>query len=131
MKFRPYIVSILNILGDILLVHFFGLDGVLFATLFTSVCLSYPWVLVILFKRYFKCKPWDYLKRLSIHCVVVAAAGLLTYFLCYKIVVDYSFAMFVIRIAICAIVPNVIFLFTIGKIKDVHELILKLVKGNI
>ena len=130
-KSRPYVVSILNIVGDILLVHFFGLDGVVFATLFTSVCMSYPWLLGILFKRYFKGKPWDYLKRLGIQCIIVAAAGLLTYFLCYRVVVGYSFAKFVIRTAVCAVVPNLIFLLTIGRNKDVHELILKITKGHI
>ena len=130
-KSRPYIVSILNILGDILFVHFFGLNGVVFATLFTSVCMSYPWLLGSLFKRYFKSKPWDYLKRLSIQCLIVIVAGLVTYLLCYHVVVGYSFAKFVIRTAICAIVPNVIFLLTIGRNKDVHELISKLTKGRI
>ena len=123
-KSRPYVVSILNIIGDILLVHFFGLDGVVFATLFTSVCMSYPWLLGVLFKRYFKGKPCDYLKRLGVQCLVVAATGLLTYFLCYRVVVGYSFAKFVIRTAICVVVPNLIFLLTIGRNKDVHELIL-------
>lgn len=130
-KSRPYIVSVLNILGDILLVHFFGLDGVVFATLFTSVCMSYPWLLGILFKRYFKDKPWDYLKRMAIQSLIVAAAGLLTYFLCYRVVVGYSFAKFVIRTAICAVVPNMIFLLTIGRNKDVHGLITKLTKGKL
>ena len=130
-KSRPYVVSVLNIVGDILLVRFFGLDGVVFATLFTSVCMSYPWLLGILFKRYFKGKPWDYLKRLGIQCLVVAAAGLLTYFICYRVIVGYSFAKFVIRTAVCAVVPNVIFLLTIGRNKDVHELISKLTKGKI
>lgn len=130
-KSRPYIVSVLNILGDILLVHFFGLDGVVFATLFTSVCMSYPWLLGILFKRYFKDTPWDYLRRLAVQCLIVAAAGLFTYFLCYRVVVGYSFAKFVIRTAICAVVPNVIFLLTIGRNKDVHELIMKLTKGKL
>ena len=129
-KSRPYVVSILNIIGDILLVHFFGLDGVVFATLFTSVFLSYPWLLGILFKRYFKAKPWDYIKRIAIQSLIVAAAGLLTYFLCYRVVVGYSFAKFVIRTAICAVVPNVVFLLTIGRNKEVHEVISKLVKGK-
>ena len=129
-KARPYVVSVLNILGDIILVHIFGLDGVVFATLFTSVCMSYPWLLGVLFKRYFKGKPWDYLKRLGIQCIVVAAAGLFTYFICYRVIVGYSFAKFVIRTAVCAVVPNVIFLLTIGRNKDVHELISKLTKGK-
>ena len=130
-KSRPYIVSALNIIGDILLVHFFGLDGVVFATLFTSVCMSYPWLLGILFKRYFKDRPWDYLKRLALQCGVVVVAGVLTYFLCYHVVAGYSFVKFVIRIVICAVVPNLIFICTIGRNKDVHELISKLTKGRI
>ena len=125
-KSRPYVVSLLNVLGDILFIHFFGLDGVVFATLLTSVCMSYPWVLSILFKRYFKNRPWDYLKRLTMQCLVVVAAGFLTYFLCYQVVAGYSFTKFVIRTAICVIVPNIIFLFTIGKDKNIHELILKI-----
>ena len=130
-KSRPYVVSILNILGDILLVHIFGLDGVVFATLFTSVCMSYPWLLRVLFKRYFKNTPWDYLKRLSLQCLVVAAAALLTYLLCYHVIIGYSFAKFVIRTAICAVIPNFIFLFTIGKKSGVHEIISKVTNGRI
>ncbi len=130
-KSRPYIVSVLNIIGDILFVRFFGLDGVVFATLFTSVCMSYPWLLGILFKRYFKDRPWDYLKRLALQCGVVVVAGVLTYFLCYRVVAGYSFVKFVIRIVICAVVPNLIFMCTIGRNKDVHELISKLTRGRV
>ena len=129
-KSRPYVVSILNIIGDIFLVRFFGLNGVVFATLFTSVCISYPWLLGILFKRYFKDKPWDYLKCLATQCLIVVIAGMLTYFLCYRVVVGYSFVKFVIRIMICVVVPNLIFMFTIGRKKDVHELVSKLAKGT-
>lgn len=130
-RFRPYVVSILNIAGNVLLVRSFGLDGVVFATLFTSVCMSYPWILAILFKKYFKDKPWNYLKRLAGQCVVVLAAGLLTYFFCYRVVIGYDLVRFVIRIVICAIVPNLIFMLTIGRNSDVHELISKLTKRHI
>ena len=130
-KSRPYVVSILNIVGDIILVHFLGLDGVVFATLFTSVCMSYPWLLAILFKRYFKDKPWDYLRRMALQCVIVIAAGAFTYFLCCYVVTGYSFAKFVIRIAICAVVPNIIFMFTIGRKSGIHEIIAKVTNGRI
>lgn len=130
-KFRPYVVSILNIIGNIFLVHIFGLDGVVFATLLTSVCISYPWLLAILFKRYFKAKPWDYIKKSVFQWGIVAVAGIITYLFCYHVVTGYSFVKFIIRTVICAIVPNIIFMLTIGRNKDVHELILKLTKGRI
>ena len=130
-KFRPYVVSILNIIGDIVLVRHFGLNGVVFATLFTSVCMSYPWLLRVLYKRYFKGKPWDYLKRLTPQCTIVLIAGLITYFLCYHAVTGYSFINFLIRTAICAVVPNLIFFVTIGRKSDVHELISKVTKKRI
>ena len=130
-KSRPYVVSALNIIGDIVLVRYLGLDGVVFATLFTSVCMSYPWLLRVLFKQYFKSKPWDYLKRLTPQCAIVLIAGLITYFLCYQVVVGYNFINFLIRTAICAVIPNVIFFVTIGRKSDVHELISKLMKRRI
>ena len=130
-RFRPYVVSTLNIIGNILLVHFLGVSGVVFATLFTSVCMSYPWVLTILFKKYFKDKPWDYLKHLALQCGIVVVAGLITYFLCYYAVTGYSIAKFVIRIIICAVVPNLIFMFTIGRNDDVHGIISKLTNNRI
>ena len=112
-------------------VRSFGLDGVVFATLFTSVFLSYPWLLVVLFKRYFKDKPWDYLKHLALQCGIVFMAGLFTYFLCNYVVLGYGLAKFIIKALICAIVPNIIFMVTIGRDNDVHELISKLTKGRI
>ena len=130
-KSRPYVVSVLNIVGNILLVHFWGLDGVVFATLFTSVCMSYPWLLIILFNRYFKSKPWDYLKHLALQCLVATIAGSITYLLCYHVVIGYNFAKFLLRVIICTIVPNIIFMFTIGRNKDVREIISKLTKGRI
>ena len=93
--------------------------------------MSYPWLLGVLFKRYFKDKPWDYLKQLARQCVIVIAAGLITYFLCSYIITGYSFVKFVVRVIMCAVVPNGIFMFTIGRNKDVHELISKLTKGLI
>ena len=130
-RFRPYVVSILNIAMNILLVHLYGLEGVVFATLFTSVCMSYPWILFILFKGYFKDKPWNYLKHLARQSGIVLIAGALTYFLCQYVVAGYSIAKFVLRIMICVVVPNVIFMLTIGRSSDVREIILKLTKGRI
>lgn len=130
-KFRPYIVSILNIIGNIVLVKYFGIEGVVLATLFTSVCLSYPWILSILFKRYFKRKPWHYLKQLTLQCGVVVIAFLLTYVLCRYAASGDGFGMFAIKAAICAVVPNIVFLLTIGRNKGVHELISKLIHGRV
>ena len=131
LRYRPYVVSVLNIAMNILLVHLYGLEGVVFVTLFTSVCISYPWILYILFKGYFKDKPWAYLKHLASQSGIVLIAGALTYLLCQYVVPGYSIAKFTIRILICAVVPNVIFMLTIGRSSDVREIVLKLTKGRI
>lgn len=131
LRYRPYVVSVLNIAMNILLVHLYGLEGVVFVTLFTSVCISYPWILYILFKGYFKDKPWAYLKHLARQSGIVIIADALTYFLCQYVVTGYSIARFVIRILICVVVPNVIFMLTIGRNSDVREIISKLTKGRI
>lgn len=130
-RFRPYIISILNLIGNILLIHFFGLEGVVFSTLFTSMCISYPWVLKMLFKEYFKMKPQVYLKQLVWQCGIVVLAAVLTYVFCNYVVTGYSISMFIIRVLVCAVIPNLIFMLTIGRSKNIREIITKLATGHI
>ena len=125
-RFRPYIVSLVNIAGNISLVHFFGLNGVVFATLFSSMCISYPWVLCILFKEYFKTTCWEYLKELFFNTVIVAVSGVITYLACNLIPID-GFIALGIKIGVCCVLPNIIIYITFGK----NTILFTLLKGKL
>ena len=125
-RFRPYIVSVLNIIGNVTLVYFFGLNGVVFATLFTSLCISYPWVLIVLFKEYFKRNAWDYLKLLSCYTLIAIACGVGTYYLC-SLCPDSGVGAFVIKTLICLVAPNTVLFFTIGLKPEIRSLAVNII----
>lgn len=113
-RYRPYIVSVVNIVGNITLVYLFGVNGVVFATLFSSMCISYPWVLKILFKEYFKKNSFEYFKTILYNTIIIGIAGVSTFFTC-KIIDDDGIFHFMLKGFTCLIIPNLIIYFTFGK----------------
>lgn len=124
-RFRPYIVSAVNLIGNIILVKFFGLNGVVFTTLFTYLCISYPWVVIILFKEYFKKNLCNYLKLVLGCTMLVIAVGILTYFI-VNLIQGETLLDFALKCAICLVLPNIIFMLTFGRRKEIKLLISKM-----
>lgn len=123
-RFRPYIVSIVNLIGNITLVKFFDLNGVVFATLFTYLCISYPWVLTILFKEYFKKNLFDYLKLIFGCTFSILIIGTLTYF-AVSFIQGETWLDFLLKCVVCLVLPNIAFIFLFGRKKEVKQLVKK------
>lgn len=121
-RFRPYVVAITNLAGNIALVKYFGLDGVVFTTFFTCTFISFPGVIHVLFREYFKRKPWKYLKRLSGLCVLAFLTGIVTYELTGVVRIP-GFMGLLVKGAICLVFPNIIFVLTIGRLPEVRTII--------
>lgn len=120
-KFRPFIVASVNLIGNITLVSIMGLDGVVLSTLSSSVLISFPWVLRMLFKEYFKRNLRKYLIFIvQISLTVFVTAGISYYIT--SLVTNEGIDSFIIKLGICAILPNLVFLLTIGRIRELREL---------
>ncbi len=111
---RPYIVSIFNIVGNIMLVNIFGLNGVVFATLFSYLCISYPWVTKVLFKDYFKNGMKEYIKTVLSGSVLVIAVGSITY-LTVSLIHNQGIITFIVKCIVCVLLPNIVFLIAFEK----------------
>lgn len=93
-RFRPLVTVILNLILDIVFVKLFGINGILFSTVFISLFISYPWELKVFYKVVLKRSSmeyyWDLLKQLSITVI----AALCTYFVCQLVSVPGSVVSF-------------------------------------
>ena len=77
----------------------------------------------MLFKHGFNKKPWKYYLKYVIYLVVTAAACFVTKLLCDMLFGnDMRFGIFVLRMIVCLIVPNVIFLVLFFRTKEFREL---------
>lgn len=114
---KPYLISILNILLDIILVKYIGLNGVLIATICSVSVLSLPWETSVVFKEYFQLKPTLYYFKLIKMTGIVFIAGMLTYWIC-GFIPNFGHFYFFLKLIICLIIPNVVFVLATFKTGD-------------
>lgn len=111
-RYKAIAEAALNVALSLILVRYTGVIGVFLGTLF-SMLLTSCWIEpYILYKHGFKCSCGGYFLRQGIYCALTAAVWLLTGCVCRMATaaVTNPCAELVIRMAVCAVVPNVLFL---------------------
>lgn len=107
-KLRPVVEAIANLVLNILLVKFFGVVGVLIATVITMTSINYIWGGRVLFKTYFKKSMKEYIVKSVFYGMTTILAIAVTQFFCNMLLGD-GIALFIVRMAICCVIPNVIY----------------------
>lgn len=111
-RFRPYIVSIANLIINIALVRIIGINGVVISTVGTQLFISFPWLIIALNKEYFKKGIITYCRKLAYYFFVIVIAALITYIICSLVTIEYTLVAFLIKAAVCLFVPNgIIYIF--------------------
>lgn len=122
-RFIPLSCALINVVISILLAPRMGVAGVALGTTI-SITATMLWLEpLVLFKHGFNKKPWKYYLKYVIYLVVTAAACFVTKLLCDMLFGnDMRFGIFVLRMIVCLIVPNVIFLVLFFRTKEFREL---------
>lgn len=108
-RYRAVVETILNILLNYFLGKFFGVNGIILATVISMLLINFGYGATIIFKHYFKnISIFDYFKSHLLYSIVTFIACIVTYLLCIKIDTTLSFQLF-IRGIICIIVPNFVY----------------------
>lgn len=116
-RFKPLFEAGINLGLDILLVHFMGINGVILATIISTVAVPIWIEPYVLYKHYFKKNLALYFIRFAIYALVTAVAFGATFGICYWIPHG-GVGWFVLRVAICLVVPNVVFYLAFFKTSD-------------
>lgn len=106
-KFRPLIGGIFNLIFNIILVKLIGISGVIISTILSYVIIEIPWENHTLFKHYFKSNVKQYYINYIYIALCTILAGVITYLICRPF--GYEFADMCIRLVICIIIPNLLF----------------------
>ena len=107
-RFRPLILSFINLSLNVFLVKRVGVYGVLIASCFTKIFIGIPWVLYNLFHYIFNRSAIDYLKKLFIDCNVVVIVTVITYYICKFVTFD-GFIGLLFKLMLCILISNVLF----------------------
>ena len=117
---RPYVVMVVNIVGNLIMVQFIGIYGVILSTII-SMIVSWPWENYTVFKFLFKRSSKEYYKKILIYMLKGLIIACVTLACCYWI--PSGVGWFLMDILICIVLPNVLFILLFFKDKEMHQTI--------
>lgn len=120
-RFRPLVTALANLIISLLLVQKFGVYGVLFATILSTLFVGMPWLLNNLFTVLFEKEQLKgYLKVLFKYVFVVILSCVLSYFFCYFIQLN-KWGELIVRGVICCFIPNIVYFIAYRKMDEFRE----------
>jgi len=109
-RYRAIAESLANLILNYLFVKKWGINGIIVATLISLFFINFCIGSQIIFQHYFKNgKMWEYFSLHAFYGLVTLTACFATYYICGCICIK-GLLGFVIKFAICCIVPNCIYL---------------------
>lgn len=126
-KYRPLVTALTNLALNIIMVQFFGLYGVLLSTVISIIFIGMPWLFYNLFTVLFKRNAAKYVIRVVYYTVITIVISIITYSVC-SLVPFTGIAELIVKLIICIIVPNLLFLVTLFKFEEFGQ-VKALVKG--
>ena len=133
-RFRTLVTALSNLIMNLIMVQFWGIYGVLLSTVLSTLFVGMPWLLHNLFSVLFEPKQLsDYLKSLVQYVIVVLFSCISCYVICQFINLNVWINL-ILRVVVCSIVPNVIYLFVYHKnaeFKQCLQLIDKMTKNRL
>lgn len=126
--------TIANVVLNYILGKYLGVAGIILSTIISIVFIEFIWATKVLYKNYFKDKKIStYFIWQAIYAVVTLVIAFITYFICTHFASGNSILSFILKIAICIVIPNLLYLVCYYKtnyFKQSKEFILKNFKVN-
>lgn len=102
-RFRPYVMMVVNLVGNLIMVNFIGLYGVILSTIIAMI-VSMPWENHTAFKYIFCRSGREYYKAILGYAIVTVVSCVICYVLCCRI--PDTWWGFLLRGVICMAVSN-------------------------
>lgn len=119
-RFIYIIEAILNLALNLVLGYFWGITGVIVATIITIIFVNFIGGSKILFKYYFKRKCTQFLGWHMIYFLVTIASGIITLLICSLIRIN-GFGGLAVKLLVCIVCPNIVYLLVYIKFKQFDE----------
>lgn len=121
-RLRPYVAMIINVICNIILVRFIGLEGVILSTIL-SLLISVPWATYTVFKYIFHRPSMSYYRKVFIHMVFTIVVCFITWNLC--LFLHEGIVGFFEKAIMCVILPNILFIIVFYKTPEFKGLIIR------
>ena len=122
-RWRSIVETAVNVVLNILLGKYFGIDGIILATMISLLSCNFIWANRITFEKYFgKSYLREYYMYQFRYLIINLVAALITYFCCTLIHISTDLLLMLFRIVVCILIPGTIYLFVYNReIKGVKK----------
>ena len=129
-RYRSIAETLLNLVLNIVLGKLYGMKGIIIATIVSLFLCNYIWSTRITFQKYFSMARMKayYAMHLGL-TITMLIAGSLTYYICTLLLFSNMIVICLVRLILCAIIPNCIYFIVFRKSKEMMYAKTKLVKG--
>ncbi len=117
-KFRPLVVSVVNLVLNILSVRRFGLYGVILSTIIAMLVIGFPWLLYNTNKYLMNLDVKKYLFMVASYTGVIVFDCILTSFVCNMFSFNNLLLELLCKGLVCLLLPNLVFLLFFFKTKE-------------
>jgi O-antigen/teichoic acid export membrane protein len=108
-RFRPLVVSLVNLLLNLATVQYWGIYGVLMSTVISMSVIGVPWIVNNLFNNlYNRNQKCDFVKKMVKYVFEIILISIISYLICDIVKVEGILGL-VIRAIICLTMSNMIF----------------------
>ena len=120
-RYRGLVEAIMNIFFNIVLGKFWGIFGVVIATIISIIVVNFLYGSTIVYRFYFRNgKVFTFYRKHCLYGIVALISSVISYNLC-KMVTDVNLRGIFIRCIICLISSNIVFWFLLRKQKEYHD----------
>lgn len=117
-RVRGLTVVAVNIVLNLTLTPIIGLYGIILSTIASLLLVALPWVVYNTNKYLFRIDLRKYLQRLGLYTLVIAADAAALGFLCSFITFDSLWLTLLIRLLLCTLLSNGVFLLCFRKLEE-------------
>ena len=116
-RFRPLATALTNLVLNLIFIQFWGVYGVLWATVVSKIVVGMPWLFynlsTVLFKRNMK----NYILRMIGYAIATTAVCAVTYFACTVITLGGIWGL-ALKALMCGVVSNLLLLLIFFRSKE-------------
>lgn len=121
-QYRPIIMAIINVVSSVILVRFIGLSGVILGTIISRVSTQLWYDPYLIYKRVFHARVREYAKTYVVYVIITIVCCVITQHIAVLIILNSKYLQFLLRMCVCAIIPNIILLLLYRKSPEFNQL---------
>ena len=119
-RYKSVIEGIVNLVASLILVQFLGLEGVIIATIISTLTACYWVEPVVLYKHYYKKSPKIYFLKALFYTAVTAAITAVLYFV-VSLIPDGGIWWLILKFAVCIVLSNILLILAYLPTKEFKE----------